>query len=211
MTREEQRRVKEVRKQLEVCIKRLTKGCGFQKINGYVYKFVGDFVYVAILSIPPVDAGKNLRIDFFYKPWILDEVFWDVFNVIEGPKQPMSFHVQGAFTAPLVLVENYKVAVSSIEDMDTIYGAVLGELDGKIEEHHQRVYDLKTFLLDLESYKHQFLNRILAEIYQQRYRAAIDLLEIAIFQGETGGFADSSQKNILQYALGYCQKLINEE
>lgn len=204
--REEQRLVKEVGKRLSGCIKGLSKECGFLKVGGFVYKFIGDFVYVGIISVPPVDAGTRLRIDFYYKPWILDEVFWEIFEIKEGPKQPKSFHVRGTFTAPLVQIENYKVVIPDIEGMDTAYKNILVGLTQKIKDHHKKIYDLTTFQSDIKGNEHQLLNYILTEVCQENHAVAKNLLETAISQGKSGGFADISQKSIFQYALEYCQQ-----
>jgi hypothetical protein len=109
MTRNEQKYFREAKKQLNLVIKNDTKEYGFQKINGFVYKFVDDFLYDCIIY--HIGLGKKLWIKLSFRPIVLDELFWDIFEIKEGKTQSKSFHVQGAFVAPSVEIEEWEMPV----------------------------------------------------------------------------------------------------
>ena len=205
MTRDEQKYLREAKKRLDAVIKSDTKKCGFQNVNGFVYKFVGDFLYACIIYAPPVDCGKKLSATLYFKPVALDELFWEIFELKEGKTQPKSFHVRGAFTAPKVFIEEWEAPVDCIEDMDIAFRSILNQVDSAIESHHGKIGDMTQFREFVSGQKHQRLNFILAEISLGNFQTALSIVEQEISKGNSGEFLDSKGKSIFLYIKSYCE------
>lgn len=208
MKREEQKKLREAKKELEGVIKTNSKAYGYKTISGLVYKIVEDFVYMAIIIVPPIDKGTSISVQLSFKPLILDELFWDIFEITEGKKMPKSFHVNGAFTAQFVSLESWKENIQSIEDIGEVYPEILEKMDRIIAKYSSMVYDLSTFkpyVQEKEIYK---LDYILTEIQQQRYMEAIEIIDSELSNNKTGIFIDSNGKSFYQYAKEYCHMMI---
>jgi hypothetical protein len=205
MTRDEQKHLREAKKQLGLAIKNDTKECGFQKINGLVYKFINDFLYECLISISPIDLGKKLSIRLSFKPIVLDELFRDIFEIKTGKAQSPSFHVQGALVAPAVGIEEWTVPIESIDDMHIVYRNTLNQVDSVIKSHHDKINDIIQFRNYVSEQKNQKLNFILSEIFLGNYQNAFSVVEQEISQGNSGGFLDSNGKSIFIYVKSYCE------
>jgi hypothetical protein len=206
VTREEQARVKESKRQLDSVVKTISKEYGFKTISGYIYKIEGDFVFVVIMQIPAIDIGKKISINLYFKPLILDKLFWEVFQITNAKNMPKSFHVKGAFTAPLVTLKSWKESIKSIEDIRGVYQEILLEVDKLIKEQLQSVNNLSTFKFFIQEQPNSKLNKILIEIQEQQYFSALEMINEEISQYRSGGFADSSGKSFYDYARDYCLK-----
>ena len=83
MTREEQRLIRELKKPLGKTCKEIGKRRGWKTIAGEQYRERDGMLYMLIVSIPPVDCGKMLKMNISCKPLALDEIYWDVFHIAE--------------------------------------------------------------------------------------------------------------------------------
>ncbi len=210
MTREEQRYVKELNKQLNPTMKQVAKDCGFQLSHGYAYRFVGEFVYVVLPSVPPVDLGHSLSLWLGMKPLALDDLFWEIFEIREAVTQPKSFHVWGAFTAPFAWFEKWKTPIDSLDTVTASCRTALEQAAQKIDAQCHRVSSVSDFAAFIQTHPREYLNRILCAINARQYTAALDMLDAAIAAHQSGGFADTGGKDILQYARDYCLRLQKE-
>lgn len=96
--------------------------------------------------------------------------------------QPFSFHVQGVFTADYLSLEEWKIPISAVDDIEQVL------IKTAISEH-----------------PNQALNHILCEIYEENYPAAFAEIEECLSKNYTGGYLCGS-KSIMDYAKEYCQQ-----
>lgn len=206
MTREEQKYIKEASKALEGVIKKKSKAYGYKTISGMVYLFDGAFVYVALMSVFPVDFGKKITIKLCYKPHVLDEVFWDIFEVVEAIKMPKSFHVNGAFTVPLMEAGTWKVPVDNIDRIDDIFDSITIEMERQIDSLKQNVPDLESFIKHTKQERNGVFYSVLANVHQKQFSDALKLILSALDKKDTSPFLDSSGKSFYDYAKKYCEE-----
>ena len=83
MTRQEQKAVKELSTMLSKNLKVVAGEHGFKVVSDCAYKVLGDFLYEVFLSAPPVRRGTAIRAVVSTKPCVIDNVFWDVYEM--GP------------------------------------------------------------------------------------------------------------------------------
>lgn len=204
MTREEQRYLKSLKKALEGNIRTNCKGHGYKNVNGYLYKQVGEYLYLLLVSVPPVDLGRYVSAKLWCKPLQLDEIYWDVFDMKETAAiQPFSFHVQGAFTADCLSLEEWKIPVISIDDIEQVLFKIF-QTSNKYLEHYANTFKtMKDFKAAISEQPNQALNRILCEIYEENYPDAYAEIEECLSKNDTGGYLCGS-KSIMDYAKEYC-------
>lgn len=97
MTRQEQKAVKELSAMISKNTKVIAREHGFKVVSDCAYKVLGDFLYEVFLSAPPVRCGTAIRAVVSVKPCVIDNVFWDVYEMGEvARKKPFSFHITAA-------------------------------------------------------------------------------------------------------------------
>lgn len=211
MTREEQRFVREMKKAIEKGARPNCKKFGYKKIADFIYKVVNEYLYVLIITVPPIGLGKQIGIKLWCKPIAIDDMFWDAFEMAEEAKtQPFSFHVQGAFTPYFHTLKEWHVEISSTSEVDSVYEKIFlraDELLEKYEKSLQTINDFKQELLDTNSPLK--LNIILCEMCEGNYKEALECVNEALKNHESGGFAAGEDcEDIYEYVKRYCEARI---
>ena len=205
MTREEQRLIRELKKPLGKTCKEIGKRRGWKTIAGEQYRERDGMLYMLIVSIPPVDCGKMLKMNIRCKPPALDEVYWDVFHMAEEAKeQPFSFHVNGAFTAPSLLLPVQKLPLPGPEALESVVEAIFDRTEELVKEH--TFPDIAAYRARLEAdSRGRTLEIILCLFREEKYPQAMELIEKSLLEGERGGFLrENGRRSIMEDAREYC-------
>jgi hypothetical protein len=206
MTREEMKRLKEDKQILELIIKSNSKLYGYKTIAGFVYKIITDFVF--IISIGINYEHKTIDVIIECKPMILDEIFWEIFNMDkEAKNKPLSFHVSGAFTARAVKIKNFELVYNNKEEIEIKFKEIINCSNIIIEKYNSNINNLDAFYENIKNDENQYLNIILMDIIRNNYREAIDKINDCIKEYKTGGFMENT-KSIIEFAKEYCEKRI---
>lgn len=206
MTREEQRYLKAIKKALVGNLRTNCKRNGFKNVNGYIYKQVEEYLYLLLVSVPPVDLGNYVSVKLWCKPLQLDEIYWEVFDMKEtAANQPLSFHVQGAFTADCISLEEWKIPISSIDEIDQVFNKIFLTANKYLDQYSNTFKTMKDFKVAISELPSQALNSILCEIYERNYPVALAKIEECLSKYDTGGYLRGS-KSIINYAKEYCQQ-----
>ena len=116
MTRQEQKAVKELSAMISKNIKVIAKEHGFKVVSDCAYKVLGDFLYEVFLSAPPVRRGTAIRAVVSTKPCVIDNVFWDVYEMGEvARKKPFSFHITAAHSPSAHIIEEMELPVPTVD------------------------------------------------------------------------------------------------
>ncbi|MDQ0362094.1 hypothetical protein [Breznakia pachnodae] len=211
MTREEQKYLKLMKKTYESTIRSCGKKHGYKMINGYVYKVIDNMIYELLVFVPPVKLGKSIKINLWCKPVALDDIYWDVFDMKEvADKEPFSFHVQGAFTADCLQLQQWEVSISGPEEMGNVLDFVFDQTEQYLEKYSSEIKTMNDFKNMISDNSYHTLNYILCEIYEHNYQKALDIINIQLANGDTGKYVCGS-KGIIEYAKEYCEQRINKK
>lgn len=205
MTREEQRLIRELKKPLGKTCKEIGKRRGWKTIAGEQYRERDGMLYILIVSIPPVDCGKMLKMNIRCKPPALDEVYWEVFHMAEeAEKQPFSFHVNGAFTAPSLWLPVQKMPLPGPEALESVVEAIFDRTEELVKEH--TFPDIAAYRARLEAdNRGRTLEIILCLLREEKYPQAMELIEKSLLEGERGGFLrENGRRSIMEDAREYC-------
>lgn len=161
--------------------------------------------------MPPIDCGSKIEAAIYFKPLILDEVFWDVFKMKEeAEKQPFSFHITGAFTPYCDTIATWKVAITPDLDVYQILYTVFVDANSIIQQNSIYFTDLIDFKNKICTSNNpiQRLNYILCEIALENYQKALELITLALQNNDMGLFASSDGVDIIEHAKKYCENKV---
>lgn len=177
MTREEQKEIRELKKLIPIELRRQRKEFDLQFAHGYLYRFEGDFLYYAILSIPTNRIG-DLSISIFVKPWVLNELYWAVqeMDLEEMRAQPKSFHVRGAFTMNDIFYQGKSIPYDKDNFEYSVHEALV-LFDENIVEHKKYLADIHVLTEEMKAYNVSNLTKALVLCYEEKYKEALDILE----------------------------------
>ena len=116
MTRQEQKAVKELSEMISKNLKAVAREHGFKVVSDCAYKVLGDFLYEVFLSAPPVRRGTAIRAVVSTKPCVIDNVFWDVYEMGEvARKKPFSFHITAAHSPSAHIIQEMELPVPTVD------------------------------------------------------------------------------------------------
>lgn len=212
MTREEQKLIRELENPLKKTCKEIGKRRGWKTIAGEQYRERDGMLYMLIVSIPPVDCGKMLKMNVRCKPPVLDEVYWDVFHMAEeAKKQPFSFHVNGAFAAPSLWLPVQRLPLPGPEALESVVDAIFDRTEELVKEY--AFSDLAAYRARLEADdRRRTLEIVLCLLCEEKYKEAITLIDQGLSAGEDGGYLrlGGPKGGILADARSWCVARLEE-
>lgn len=156
--------------------------------NGW--KFKGWFAYKAIdgffFEVNFFLAGKTNSIDgsLQFKPLQIDDTFWEIIDLNENKKLPLSFRGSGAFVVRSKDVFDFQLKITGDtlqKDIDNLFGTI----NNKTDELSSAITSVDSF----EQYVERFPNQksewfdvdllIVAYISQKKFDMALSLLDYA--------------------------------
>ena len=94
LTREERKLASQRRKDFEAALKKRAKGTGWRYREGTIFRKTGDWF---IASTPHLTWKEGIRHQLMIKPMALDTLFWEIVDLPENEKLPLSFRTNGAW------------------------------------------------------------------------------------------------------------------
>jgi hypothetical protein len=173
---------------------------------GFLYRFEGDFLYSAILDIP-CDRTGILNISLFIKPWILNELYWQIqqMDMEKMRAQPKSLHVTGAFTINDIFYKLESVEYDK-ENFGQTIRAGLVRFNANIEENKKRLTGIDVICDDIVGYRLSNLTKAIALIYSHDYDNALRLLLKEDNVKDAYVHIDSKGKTAKDYAIEFCRE-----
>ena len=225
MTRQEQKAVKELSTMLSKNLKVVAGEHGFKVVSDCAYKVLGDFLYEVFLSAPPVRRGTAIRAVVSTKPCVIDNVFWDVYEMGEvARKKPFSFHITAAHSPSAHIIQEMELPVPTVDAATLVMNEAFCRFNKSIQDHHSRcrfnksIQDHHSRCSTVSDFKAEILhdtaptarlNVVLCEIAEGNFRQAMLLAEKALENEPYGLFntvTDGGIKSIYDYVKEFCQK-----
>lgn len=97
--------------------------CIFQVIDGIFY-------YAYLLIVPKLN---RIDICIYHKPYEIDNIFWDIFDLPDNKKEPLSFRADAVFCIDGVIEYEWSVIIDNIDNPDQEILKILTTIDGKIK------------------------------------------------------------------------------
>ena len=104
-------RRKDIDKQIAIAIKNHAKQFGYKKIDFFAYKKYKEYFITICFNSGDSEVTGSVRI----KPFFIDDVFWDVFDISSNKNAPMSLRANGAFALRGIWLIDKKIEINQLE------------------------------------------------------------------------------------------------
>ena len=210
---------KQLNKELKQCVRSAAKRLKLRSRSERFFAKVGDYLVKYMISINFPDDKFSLTIQPSIKPYIIDDIFWEVFDMASNSQEPMSLRAVGAFT-----VDSLSLPYRTVKEDWTMEGLDLEKVESKVfevlSEVHEEVAKLISGFDSFEDfYAYTVKNGpslvgydligMLLMIHREQYAEALRMAEGLIAKRKFGGFQNKS-KWINEYIVDYCKERLGK-
>lgn len=206
---------KQLKKELKKVQRNAAKKLQLKSRDWAYFNKVGDYLVSYMIDINFPDNKFRLIIRPYIKPYIIDDIFWEVFDMASNSQAPMSLRAVGAFT-----VDTFTLPTKIAEEDWTMEDLDLEKVETKVlevlSETHEEVLKLISSFSDFEDFytyvvenapipAHYDLMGMLLMIHREQYVEALQTAEGLIAKRQLGKFQNKS-KWINEYIVDYCKE-----
>ena len=206
---------KQLKKELKKVQRNAAKKLQLKSRDWAYFNKVGDYLVSYMIDIDFPDNEFRLTIDPYIKPYIFDDIFWEVFDMASNSQEPMSLRAVGAFTVEglslpdKVAKEDWEMGQLDLEKVESKVFEVLSEA-------HEETLNLITSFSDFEDFYAYAVENgpslagydligMLLMIHREQYQEALQMAEGLIAKRDFGDFQNKS-KWINEYIVDYCKE-----
>ena len=211
---------KQLKKELNQSVRVAAKRLKLKSRSERFFDKVGDYLVKYMIDINFPDNKFRLIIRPYIKPYIIDDIFWEVFDMESNSQEPMSLRAVGAFT-----VDTFSLPTKIAEEDWTMEDIDLEKVETKVFEVLSKVHEEVLKLInsfstfeDFYTYvvenapipAHYDLMGMLLIIHREQYADALQMAEDLITKRKFGGFQNKG-KWINEYIVDYCKEKIKSD
>ena len=211
---------KQLKKELNQSVRVAAKRLKLKSRSERFFDKVGDYLVKYMIDINFPDNKFRLIIRPYIKPYIIDDIFWEVFDMESNSQEPMSLRAVGAFT-----VDTFSLPTKIAEEDWTMEDIDLEKVETKVFEVLSKVHEEVLKLInsfstfeDFYTYvvenapipAHYDLMGMLLIIHREQYADALQMAEDLIAKRKLGKFQNKS-KWINEYIVDYCKEKIKSD
>lgn len=162
---------KEKEKLLFKTIKEVFKSKDWKFNSYFCFKSVNEFFFDCIFSFNPKE--NKIWVGLNYKPMILDDIFWDVTEMAENKKMPLSFRSNAAFKIWPFEILKFDLTLKHTDNPLEEISAILQTIENKVIETIKNVKNIDEYLVCISNVEHPDYNSIITiHIYNNQYDIA---------------------------------------
>ena len=206
---------KQLNKELKQSIRSAAKRLKLKSRSERFFDKVGDYLVKYMIDIDFPDNEFRLIIRPYIKPYVIDDIFWEVFDMASNSQAPMSLRAIGAFT-----VDTFTLPTKIAEEDWTMEDLDLEKVETKVfevlSETHEEVLKLISGFASFEDFYAYTVENgqriagydligMLLMIHREQYAEALQMAEDLITKREFGSFQNKS-KWINEYIVDYCKE-----
>lgn len=210
---------KQLKKELNQSVRVAAKRLKLKSRSERFFDKVGDYLVKYMIDIKFPDNQFSITIQPSIKPYIIDDIFWEVFDMASNSQEPMSLRAVGAFTVDSVSLP-FKIVKEdwTMEDLD------LEKVESKVfevlSEVHEEVLKLINSFSSFEDFYAYAVENgpslvgydligMLLMIHREQYADALQMAEDLIANRKFGGFQNKG-KWINEYIVEYCKERLEK-
>ena len=197
----------------------VAKKHSFKNISFNTFKVRNDFFFYSFVHLNNLALFDNyleIIVNLQVKPMKADELYWEIFDLNENKKQPLSFRANGCFVVQgQTLIERESITFKSLipneENLTEIIEAGFELINNEIDTFLKQC-TIETF--DVNKFKYvglvndQALMAMLLLIANGNYKEALDLVNYQLTQNEKGKYYKSDGTSMYELVKKYCEKKI---
>lgn len=199
MTREQRKQFKELNTGLSRLLKEKAKTYGCKKKDYMMWSAKGDLYFSLLIDIREKDGHCYCLSEERIKPLWLDDLFWDIMDMPENKKEPLSLRSVGAFALYGMMLSEQKQELPdwSMKELKSCVISYLEQFQSTMNQSNLDSYDS---ILDATAYQGE-IQVILQMIHKQEYQDALAHLQ----RMEDGGQFQNHGIWFQEYAERYCK------
>lgn len=210
---------KELKKELKKVQGKAAKKLQLKSRDWAYFKKVGNYFIIHRIGIGFQTGSFAMNVKTQVKPYIIDDIFWEVLDMASNSQEPMSLRAIGAFTVEgLSLPDKVAKEDWKMEDLD------LEKVESKVfevlSEAHEEALKIITSFSDFEDFYAYTVENgpslvgydligMLLMIHREQYAEALQMAEGLIAKGKHGKFQNKS-KWINEYIVDYCKERLEK-
>ena len=200
-------RKKELDKKLANSIKIDTKNYGLKSRGITLFKKVNDYFIYITIGISGIN-GEKIAISGYVKPYVVDDVFWKVFNMSKNSEEPMGLRANGAFKIDGATAFLENIEYGDVHNIGDVAKELLKKCYEKlmsIVNEFKNYNDFLEFSKESKSktlYDYALVNMLLL-INEGKYSEARQDAEKNILDNKYGRFRNEG-KFIYEHIIDYC-------
>ena len=197
----------ELNKLFNLALKNNIKQYPIKSRGGILYKKEGDYL-VSFLLLVSDFKHKNFNGSSLIKPFIADDVFWEVFKMESNRSEPISLRANGAFTVDGLKVFAKHEIYNDVEDFDRMIKEFLEESNKIVSNIIGTFCNFDDYLLFSKTIEKKGLfdyelMKMLLLIYDGNYEKAKKLALEQLSDRKMGRFQNEG-KWIYEHVVDYC-------
>lgn len=211
---------KQLKKELKKAQRNAAKRLQLKSRDWAYFNKVGDYLVSYRINIKFPDNEFRLTIDPYIKPYIFDDIFWEVFDMTSNSQEPMSLRAVGAFT-----VDSLSLPYRMVKEDWTMEDLDLEKVESKVfevlSEVHEEVVKLISGFASFEDFYAYTVENgpriagynligMLLMIHREQYQEALQMAEGLIAKRDFGDFQNKS-KWINEYIVDYCKEKLKAD
>ncbi|RSK15908.1 hypothetical protein [Streptococcus oralis] len=211
---------KQLKKELKKVQRNAAKKVQLKSRDWAYFNKVGDYLVSYRININFPDNEFRLTIDPYIKPYIFDDIFWEVFDMASNSQEPMSLRAVGAFT-----VDSLSLPYRMVKEDWTMEGLDLEKVESKVfevlsEVHEEVVKLINSFPTFEDFYAYTVKNGpslvgydligMILMIHREQYAEALQMAEGLIAKRKHGKFQNKG-KWINEYIVDYCKEKLKAD
>ena len=211
---------KQLKKELKKAQRNAAKRLQLKSRDWAYFNKVGDYLVSYRINITFPDNEFRLTIDPYIKPYIFDDIFWEVFDMTSNSQEPMSLRAVGAFT-----VDSLSLPYRMVKEDWTMEDLDLEKVESKVfevlSEVHEEVVKLISGFASFEDFYAYTVENgpriagynligMLLMIHREQYQEALQMAEGLIAKRDFGDFQNKS-KWINEYIVDYCKEKLKAD
>ncbi len=157
-------------------IKKLSKAQKWKFKGYFIFKKINDLFFESNFYI----NSKTDKIHGYlaYKPYSVDNTFWELTEMPENSEMPLSFRADAAFRVSSYDIYKYDIQIKNVEKPEKEIRALLDTIDKKVELIIARNLGLEDFLNTLEKKKINPVGVITCLMELEEYEKALQKIEL---------------------------------
>lgn len=183
------------------------KGYQLKSRGCSLYKKAGSYFIDMVIGVSGMKSEK-IKIVGYVKPYMIDDIFWEVFHMPENSKEPMGLRANGAFKVDPLEVFSKAVEYGEVKHIQMIAKELLSECHEGILNVIAGFERFDDFLLfagegkENTLFDYDLVNMLLL-IQDNRYEEAKTIAERQMLNKKYGRFQNEG-KFIYEWIIEYC-------
>lgn len=200
MTREQQRKLRELNKSLTQILKNKVKSYGFKKKDFMVWAATKELYFSLLIDVREKDGHCYCTSWEIIKPLWIDDLFWDIMDMSSNKSEPLSLRCIGIFTVHgMDCFEcEQELPEWSIDELESCVTTYMEHFRNTVNNSTMESY---YSIFDPTAY-HGDIQEILILLHKQEYQKALERIQSM----EGGGRFQNNDIWFREYAENYCKK-----